>query len=73
MATRLVEASGSGSFLLELLYFAGWRLDVRDGDAPRIRATRAEIELEAGGASPAEAAGTIFARAMRSSRRDREG
>jgi len=51
MATRLVEASRSGSFLLELLYFAGWRLDVRDGDAPRIRATRAEIELEAGGAS----------------------
>src|SRR5712691_11016356 len=47
MATRLVEASRSGSFLLELLYFAGWRLDVRDGDAPRVRATRDEIELEA--------------------------
>jgi hypothetical protein len=73
MATRLVEASRGGSFLLELLYFAGWRLDVRDGDAPRIRATRAEIELEASGASLAEAAGTIFAQAMRSSRRDREG
>src|SRR5712691_944552 len=50
MATRLVEASRSGSFLLELLYFAGWRLDVRDGDAPRVRATRDEIELEADGA-----------------------
>ena len=73
MVTNSASEAHGGSFLLELLYFAGWRLDVRDGDAPRIRATRAEIELEAGGASLAEAAGTIFARAMRSSRRDREG
>jgi hypothetical protein len=73
MAMRPVETSRSGSFLLELLYFAGWRLDVRDGDAPRIRATRADIELEAGGASLAHAAGTIFAEAMRSSRRARKG
>ena len=74
MATRLVEASGSGSFLLELLYFAGWRLDVRDGDASRIRATRGAIELEVSGASLAEAAAIVFARAMRSSpRRNRGG
>ena len=71
MATKLVDGSGSGSFLLELLYFAGWRLEVREGKAPNIRATRGEIELEVSAASWAEAAGIVFARAMRSSRRDR--
>ena len=71
MATDLSDKTHGGSFLLELLHFAGWRLQVRDGDAPTIRATRAEIELEVGGASLAEAAGTIFAQAMRSSRRRR--
>ena len=70
MATRLVEASRSGSFLLELLYFAGWRLELRDG-ARTIRATRGEVELEVSGATRAEGAGIVFARAMRSSRRDR--
>ncbi len=74
MATNLVEASHSGSFLLELLYFAGWQLEVRDGATPRIHATRAGVELEVTAATLAEAAGTVFARAMRSSRRrDRGG
>ena len=69
MATNLVDERGGGSFLLQLLYFAGWQLNLTDGAAPRIRATRADVELEATGASLAETAGIIFAKAMRSSRR----
>jgi hypothetical protein len=42
---------------------------VRDGAIPTIQATRAGVELEVSGASLADAAGTIFARAMHSSRR----
>jgi len=73
MATNLVEASGSGSFLLELLYFAGWKLQISDGEVATIRAERAGVELEVGGANLAEAAGIVFARAMRSSRRSDGG
>jgi hypothetical protein len=72
MATNLVEETRGGSFLLELLYFAGWRLQVRDGEAPSIRATRADVELDVSGASLADAAGRLFAQAMRSSHRDRK-
>ena len=73
MATNLANEAREGSFLLELLYFAGWRLRVRDGEVARIHAKRAGVELEVTGATLAEAAGTLFARAMRSSRRRNGG
>ena len=72
MATNLANQT-RGSFLLELLYFAGWQLRVRDGEVARIHAKRAGAELEVTGATLAEAAGTLFARAMRSSRRRNGG
>ena len=72
MATNLVSEERGGSFLLELLHFAGWQLQIRDGVRPEIRATRADVQLEVAGASLAEAAGIVFARAMRSGRRKRE-
>jgi hypothetical protein len=68
MATTLAGDARGGSFLLELLHLAGWQLEVRDSDRARIRARRGEVELEVTGASLAEAAGTVFARAMRSNR-----
>jgi len=68
MATNLADNARGGSFLLELLHLAGWQLQVRDSDTARIRARRGEVELEVTGASLAEAAGTVFARAMRSNR-----
>jgi hypothetical protein len=46
---------------------AGWQLKVRQDERARIRATRADVELEVTGASLEEAAGIVFARAMRSS------
>ena len=58
------------TFLLELLYFAGWQLEIREGGTTRIRATRADVELEVTGGSLAEAAGTAFAQAMRSTPRN---
>jgi hypothetical protein len=67
MATNLADKADRGSFLLELLHFAGWQLQVRVGGTPRIHARRGEVELEVADASLAEAAGTVFARAMRSS------
>ena len=73
MATNLSDKAHEGSFLLELLHLAGWQLEVRDSDRARIRARRGEVELEVTGASFAEAAGTVFARAMRSNRCDRGG
>jgi hypothetical protein len=73
MATKLVANARGGSFLLELLHLAGWQLQVRDSDKARIRASRGEVELEVTGASFAEAAGTVFARAMRSNRCHRGG
>jgi PAS domain S-box-containing protein len=69
VATNLVSDERGGSFLLELLQFAGWQLQIRDGAPPTIRAMRAGVRLEVAGASLAEAAGTVFAHAMRSSRR----
>ena len=68
MATNLATDARGGSFLLELLHLAGWQLQVRDSDRARIHARRGEVELEVTGASLAEAAGTVFARAMRSNR-----
>ena len=70
MAANLAANAPGGSFLLELLHLAGWQLQVRDSDRARIRASRGEVELEVSGASLAEAAGTVFARAMRSNRLD---
>jgi hypothetical protein len=63
----VADQARGGSFLLGRLYLAGWQLQIRDGDAQRIHARRGEVELEVPGTSIAEAAGTIFARAMRSS------
>jgi hypothetical protein len=57
---------GTTSFLLELLYFAGWQLEVRDGETGAIRATRANVELDVGGATLSDAVETLFMRAMRS-------
>ena len=68
MATNVVGNARGGTFLLELMYLAGWQLQVRDGDRARIQARRGEVELEVTGASLAEAAATVFARAMRSNR-----
>jgi hypothetical protein len=73
MATDL-SAHARGSFLLELLVYAGWQLDVRKGERARVRARRADVELDVTGASLEEAAGIAFARAMRSGgRRPRGG
>ena len=68
MAMTLTANAHGGSFLLELLELAGWQLQVRDSDTARISARRGEVELEVSGTSLAEAAGTVFARAMRSNR-----
>ena len=73
MATNLADKADRGSFLLELLYLAGWQLQIRDDNSPRIHARRGEVELEVTGARLPEAAGTVFARAMRSSRLDQGG
>jgi hypothetical protein len=59
-----------GSLLLELLYFAGWRLQVRNGKTTTVRARRDGVEVEVTGANLEEAAGIAFARAMRSGDRD---
>ena len=69
MATDLSDKTHGGSFLLELLHFAGWQLQVRDGETPRIRANRGDVALDVTADSLADAAGTVFARAMRSGRR----
>ena len=68
MATTSVSDPERESFLLELLRFAGWRLEIRQGSSTRIRAARSGVELDVTGRSLAQAAGTLFARAMRSSR-----
>ena len=68
MATSSVSDPERESFLLELLHFAGWRLQIRRGSSTRIRAARGGVELEVTGPSLSHAAGTVFARAMRSSR-----
>jgi len=58
-----------GSFLLELLHYAGWRLEVRKGAPARVRATRNGLEIDITAANLPQAAGTVFARAMRSGHR----
>ena len=68
MATSLPTYDEPGAFLLELLYFAGWHLDVRDDQTTTIRATRADVEVEVSGDSLDEAADAVFLRAMRSGR-----
>jgi hypothetical protein len=67
VATNNGSYSEQESFLLELLYFAGWQLQIRRGQSTRIRATRGGVELDVTGSSLPIAAGTVFARAMRSS------
>ena len=68
MAMSSVSDPERKSFLLELLHFAGWRLEIRRGSSTRIRAARGRVELDVTGPSLSHAAGTMFARAMRSSR-----
>ena len=68
MATSSVSDSERESVLLELLHFAGWRLEIRRGSSTRIRAARSGVLLDVTGPSLSHAAGTLFARAMRSNR-----
>ncbi len=69
MAANLINDPAAGSFLLELLLYAGWRLQIRDTDFVTIHAARDGIEIDVTGARLPEAAGTAFARAMRSRHR----
>ena len=66
MARDLVDGRGDGAFLLELLHFAGWQLELRRQQPPRIGARRGVINVEAGGTSLAEAVDRLFTEAMRS-------
>lgn len=68
MATDPISVGERESFLLELLYFAGWQLQIRRGNPTTIRATRDDTALEVTETSLARAAGVMFARAMRSTR-----
>ena len=68
MATNLAANAPGDTFPLGPLQLAGWHLQVRDGGRARIRARQGEVELEVTGATFAEAAGTVLARAMRSTR-----
>ena len=70
MATDSVTNREPDSFLLELLHFAGWQLQIRRGRPTRIRAKRARVQLDVTGSSLSEAAGVVFARAMRARSRD---
>jgi hypothetical protein len=69
MTTSVLHEDRGGSFLLQLLHFAGRRLDVRDSETATIRARRADVELEVRDSSLTEAVGIIFGRAMHSSKR----
>src|SRR4029453_17943917 len=44
VATNNGSYSEQESFLLELLYFAGWQLQIRRGQSTRIRATPGGVE-----------------------------
>lgn len=68
MAPNAIVCDEQESFLLQLLHFAGWELRVRRGRPARIRATRNAVQIDVTGSSAAEAAGIVFARAMRSGR-----
>ena len=66
MGTNLLTRPDGQSFLLDLLTYAGWTLWVSDDEQVRIRATRDDVELDVTAATLPAAAGTVFARAMRS-------
>jgi hypothetical protein len=66
VAPNPITRSEGGSFLLELLYYAGWQLRVQKDETVRIHAARDGIEIDVTGPSLPQAAGTGFARAMRS-------
>lgn len=68
MAGQFVVDGDRASFLLELLHFAGWRLQVRRGNPTTIRASREDVALEVTESTLPRAAGVVFARAMRSTR-----
>jgi hypothetical protein len=70
VATNPITYGERASFLLELLYFAGWQLQIRRGNPTTIRATRDDVSLEVAETSLLRAAGVMFARAMRSSHGD---
>lgn len=57
--------SPDGSFLLELLRYAGWRLRVQDGESTEIYAVRDGIEIVVTADSLPQATAMVFARAMR--------
>lgn len=71
MAVTSVPSPRAGLFLLELLHYSGWQLEVRETEIVRIHATRDGVEIDAAGRSFPEAAQTAFARAMRSGRHGR--
>lgn len=60
------ERPADGALLLELLRLAGWRVDLRGGEAPRVRATRDGVRVEAARDTVGEAAVVVFLAAMRS-------
>ena len=66
MRTKLLTRPDGQSFLLDLLIYAGWTLWVTDDQQVRIQATRDDVELDVTAATVPAAAGTVFARAMRS-------
>lgn len=68
MSAQLTRGSIEGSLLLELLHYAGWRLQIRKQGSVSIHAVRDGVEVRANGRSLSEATGAIFARAMRSGR-----
>lgn len=61
-----LDERAKGSLLLQLLYFAGWTVEIRKGRETTIRAARDEVHLEVTAASFAQASGVVFAKAMRS-------
>jgi len=66
MASRSIAPLARKSFLLELLHYAGWRLQIGQGPPLRVRATRDGVELDVSGSTLPDVAGKVFARAMRS-------
>jgi hypothetical protein len=66
VASKPVVYTQRGTYLLELLHFAGWQLRIRRGKSTTIFATRDAVTLEVTETSLPRAAGVMFARAMRS-------
>jgi hypothetical protein len=73
MSAQLTPGSLDGSLLLELLHYAGWRLQIRKARTVSIRAVRDGVEVHANGSTLPEAAAQTFARAMRSRRHPTAG